>query len=104
MENQIHKGIGKNIVKYFEAANVTGLENTCKRLQALFDEFASKVASLTRSNRNLVMKIDNVSESFTGSSTFVPPYPTTALDIIDELPDRTKRKRNIIVYNLPEPS
>ena len=54
------------------------------------------------------MKIDNVSESFTGSSktesTFMPPCSTTAMDIIDELPVCDKRKRNIIVYNLPEPS
>ena len=49
------------------------------------------------------MEIDNASESFIGSESTVHS-PTTAMDIIQKLADRDKRKRNIIVYNLPESS
>ena len=43
MENQIHIGIGQNTVKCLEAVNVTGLEDTCKWLQASIDELASNL-------------------------------------------------------------
>ena len=109
MEDQLHKGISLNVAKHFEVANVAGLENACKKLQASVDELGLKIANLSRSNSNLVMEIDNASESLTESSqaepALVPPRPNIGLmNIIDELADREKRKRNIIVYNLPEPS
>ena len=51
-----------------------------------------------------MMEIDSVSESFTEphqrKPTFTPPC--SAMDIIDELSDHDKRKKNLIVYNLPE--
>jgi len=80
--------------------NVTGLEDTCKKLQASVDELGLKIANLSQSYSNLVMEIESASESFTESSqaepTFVPPRPATAImDIIDELADL---KRNIIFY------
>ena len=50
------------------------------------------------------MEIDSVSESFTEppqpKPTFTPPC--FAMDIIDKQSDHDKRKKNIIVYNLPE--
>ena len=102
MENQLHKGIRQHVVHYFEGANVAGLEDMCKKLQASVDDLGLKVAILSQTNGNQVMEIDSVSESFTEprKPTFTPPC--FAIDIIDELSDRDKRKKNIIVCNLPE--
>ena len=67
-----------------------------------------KIGSLFLSNSNLQMEIDSASESLTDSSPIGPatmsPRPSTAMDIIDELADRERRKRNIIFCNLPESS
>jgi len=108
MENQLHKGVGQQVVKCFEAANVAGLEDVCKKLQKSVTELESKIANLSLSNNSLQMEIDNASESLTNSSQIGPapvaPCPGTTMSIIDELADRDRRKRNIIVYNLPESS
>ena len=50
------------------------------------------------------MEINGVSESLTEPPQSKPTLtpPCSALDIIDELSDRDKRKKNIIVNNLPE--
>ena len=54
------------------------------------------------------METDNASESLTNSSQIRPApvasCPSTTMSIIDELADRDRRKKNIIVYNLPESS
>ena len=34
MKDQLHVVISQNVAKCFEAANVAGLEDTCKKLQA----------------------------------------------------------------------
>ena len=89
MENKLYKGIGQHVVKCFEAANLAGLEVTCKKLQILVEELASKIGRLSLSNSNLQMEIDNSSESVTDSSPIGPatmsPRPSTAMDIIDQL-------------------
>ena len=81
---------------------MAGLEDMCKKLQASVDDLGLKVANLAQSNSNLVMEIDSVSESFTEPPQRKPMFtpPCSAMDIIDELSDRDKRKKNIIVYLL----
>jgi len=105
---ELHKGVGQQVVKCFEAANVAGIENVCKKLQKSVTELESKIANLSLSNNSLQMDIDNASESLTNSSQIRPapvaPCPGTTMSIIDELADRDRRKRNVIVYNLPESS
>ena len=41
MENQLHKGIRQHVVHCFEAANVAGLEDMCKKLQASVDDLGA---------------------------------------------------------------
>ena len=85
MENQLHKGIRQHVVNCFEAANVAGLEDTCKQLQASVDDLGLKVENLAQSNSNLMMEIDSASKSFTEppkrKPTFTPPC--FVMDIID---------------------
>ena len=101
MENQLHKGVGRQVVKCFEAAsNVAGLEDVGKKLHKSVTELESKIANLSLSNNSLQMEIDNASESLTNSSQctcgsssqYYYEYKWWV------------RKRNIIVYNLPESS
>ena len=86
--------------------NVLALEETCKKLQQSVENLSSQIATLSASNKNLQTEIENTSESLnsipTNSATV--PSPSSAMSIIDELADRDRRKKNIIVYNLPEPA
>ena len=57
-------------------------------------------------NKNLQTEIENTSEplnSIPTNSATVPPA-SSAMSIIDEIADCDRRKKNIIVYNLPEPA
>ena len=79
--------------------NVVALEETCKKLQQSVEDLSSKIATLSASNNNLQMEIDNTSESLSSAQTnsaAVPPA-SSAMSIIDELADRDRRKKNIII-------
>jgi len=66
-------------------------------------DLSSKIESLLSKNRNLQMDIDSVTEQ---PSTHTQAPPTTSatatLNILDELADRERRSRNLIVHNLSE--
>ena len=104
MENKLHKGIGQHLTKCFEATSAVSLEDTCKKLQQSIDDLSSKITALSTSNNNLHMEIETTSDSLNpGQTISATVSPTSsALSIIDELADRDRRKKNIIVYNLPE--
>ena len=70
------------------------------------EEVSLKINELSIQNNNLQMEIDTTSESlsapvqpksFTSSTS-----SNTALSIADELADRERRKKNIVVYNFIE--
>jgi len=50
------------------------------------------------------MEIESTSETLNASQTTCAPMSpvNTVIGIVDELSDRDKRKKNVIVYNLPE--
>ena len=106
MENELHKGIGHHLAKCFEAANLVVLENNCKKLQTCVEDLSMKINSLTSSNKTLQMEIESTSKSLNATqTTCVPMSPfNPAMRIVDELSDRDRRKKNVIVYNLPEPA
>jgi len=60
-ENKLHKGIGQHLTKCLEAANVTVLEDSCKKLQKSVEDLLSKIDSLSISNNNLKIEIENTS-------------------------------------------
>ena len=70
--------------------------------------FANPVTinDLSTSSSNLQMEIESTSVSLnpTQSSAAAAPPAGSALSIIDELADHDRRKKNMIVYNLPEPA
>lgn len=103
MENELQKGLGHHIAK-FEAANLAALENTCKKLQTCVEDISMKINSLSSSNNNLQKEIQSTSESLNETQTAHVQRPPVnpAMSIVDELADREKRKKNLIVYNLPE--
>ena len=106
MENELHKGIGHHLAKCFEAANLVVLENNCKKLQTCVEDLSMKINSLSSSNKTLQMEIESTSKSLNATqTTCVPMSPfNPAMRIVDELSDRDRRKKNVIVYNLPEPA
>ena len=76
-------------------------------MQKSVEEIASKISSLSLSNNNLQIEIENTAESISNSTQnrIVPlSPPNAAMGIIDELADRDRRKKNLIIYNLPEPT
>ena len=74
------------------------------------NELSTKIANLAANNENLQMEINSVSESSTASnqtnvvSNISTPSATATLTILDELADRERRSKNLIVYNLAESS
>jgi len=105
LENKLHKGIGQHLAKCLEAANVTVLEDSCKKLQKSVEDLLSKIDSLSISNNNLHIEIENTSQSLSEpaqSKSVAATLPNTTMGIIDELADHDRRKKNLIVYNLPE--
>ena len=106
MEDKFHKGIGHHLTKCFEAANLAALEDTCKKLQTSVKDLSTKINDLSTSSSNFQMEIESTSVSLnpTQSSFAAAPPASSALSIIDELADRDRRKKNMIVYNLPEPA
>jgi len=61
-----------------------------------------KICSLSSPNKTLQMEIESTSESLNATlCTYMPPI-NPAMRIVDELSDRDRRKKNVIVYNLPE--
>ena len=104
MESELQKGIGYHLVKCFEAANLVALEKSCKKLQTSVEDLSVKITTLSSSNKTLQMEIESTSETLnTTQTTSAPMSPVNpAMRIVDELADRDKRKKNVIVYNLPE--
>ena len=101
VENKLSKEIGGQITAQFSS--------TCQKLQNSIDELSSNINKLIAQNSNVQMETDNTSESIGGpaqarSYASVTSSSNTALSIVDELADREKRKKNVIVYNLPEAS
>ena len=89
-----------------QLSKVQALEDTCKKLQQSVEDLSSKITTVSSSNNNLQMCIDSTSESLNSAQTnsvVVPPASST-MSILDELADHDRRKKNIVVYNLPEPA
>ena len=101
VENKLSQEMGSQISAQFGS--------TCKKLQKSIDELSLNIDKLTTQNNNIQMEIDNTSESFSTpaqprSYASVVSPSNAALSIADELADREKRKKNVIVYNFPEAS
>jgi len=68
--------------------------------------FIVKIDSLSISNNNLQIEIENTSQSLSEpvqSKSVTVTLPSTTMGIIDELADCDRRKKNLIVNNLPKP-
>ena len=102
LENKLSKEIGGQIATQFGS--------TCEKLQQSIDLSLINIDKLITRNSDIRMEIDNTSESIsvpTQSKSYVsaPSLSNSALrSIIDELADREKRRKNVIVCNFPEAS
>ena len=80
------------------------------------EDLGSRIENLLSNQTGLQMDVDSIqsqpsqpilagiSVRPSSAATSASTASSTAHNIIDELADRDKRKKNIIVYNLPEPS
>lgn len=106
VENNLRKEIVNQITKCFEPINTVQLDTTCKNLRKSIDEVSTKINELSSHNSNLQMEIETTSESLGApvqpKSLVYSASSNAALSIADELADRERRKRNVIIYNFPE--
>jgi len=81
--------------------SVQSLSSKYDSLTESVSDLSSKIESLLSKNSNLQIEIGFVTEQ---SITHTQAAPTTSaaatLNILDELADRKRRSRNLIVYNL----
>ena len=101
LENKLSKEIGGQIAAQFGF--------TCQKLQKSIYNLSLNFDELITQNSNIQMEIDNTSESInvpaqSKSYASAASPSNSALNIIDELADREKRRKNVIVYNFPEAS
>jgi len=89
------------------------IQATKESIQATISELASKLDHLSSSNSDLQMEINNVSEviennNVTTQCSTRPPLPppsiNATINILDELADRERRRKNLLIYNFKEPS
>ena len=70
------------------------------------DELSSKIDSLISRNNTLQMEIDSASEPPSASNALASSGPPTPISptftILDELADRERRSKNLILYNFSE--
>ena len=78
-------------------------------LSKQLDDLSQKIADLPAKQLTLQQSVQNISSSITDSTTQMETNlsspvssPGGALDIVDEMADRDRRKHNIAVYNLTE--
>ena len=85
--------------------SIESLSNSWQREhKALMDSvtaLSKKMDNLCSKNSELQLKINNIEAPI--NSTVLPPA-SSATNIVDELADRDRRKKNVIIYNLPEPA
>ena len=84
-------------------------DNVKETLQISITDISSKIDKLLSCNNDLQMEINSASDqidvSTKSSATAQHLSPTTSsLSILDELADRERRRKNLIVYNFPENS
>ena len=85
-------------------------DNVKESLRTSITEVSTKIDRLLSRNDDLQMEISSASEQIdvpaktSAAAATASTASSTAHNIIDELADRDRRKKNIIVYNLPEPS
>ena len=109
LEDKLHEGIADHITSGLNSTILAQFNAVCQKLEKSIEEVSTKINKLSLLNNNLQMEIDTTSESL---STSAQPRPVlapaasykAALSIADELADRERRKKNIIVYNFPEAS
>ena len=106
VEANLCKEIGNQITRCLEPTNLAQLYTVCTSLQKSMDEVSLKIKELSIQNNNLQMEIDTTSESLSApvqpKSFASSASSNAALSIADELADRERRKKNIVVYNLTE--
>ena len=73
------------------------------------EDLGSKIENLLLNQTGLQMEVDSIQSQPTSAGVAMRPSSTSASaassaahSIIDELADRDRRKKNIIIYNLPE--
>ena len=78
-------------------------DNVKETLHKSITELSLKVDRLLSCNSDLQMDINSASEQIDASAnTKVNAATTPTLSILDELADRERRRKNLIVYNFPE--
>ena len=106
------------IVQHFTGDNVEkpiqpqiATQQNC--LSEQLNDLTQKIADLTSKQQLLQNSVQSMSSKFaepvTNTETDVPAQPSTptsnnALDIVDEMRDRERRKLNLVVYNFAEGS
>ena len=106
--------------KLSQSASPVDVEEVNKSVQSLssrYDsltqsvkELSTKIESLLTRNENLQMEVNSISEpTATPNQPDTVPFVSmsstgTTLTILDELADRERRRKNLIVYNLAESS
>ena len=90
--------------------SVQSLSSRCDILTQSVKELSTKIESLLTRNKNLQMEVNSISEpTSTPNQPDTVPFVSmsstgTTLTILDELADRERRHKNLIVYNLAESS
>jgi len=82
--------------------SVQSLSSKYKSLTESVSDLSSKIESLLSRNSNLQMEIDSVTEQSTGTQAAPTTSAASTMCILDELADRERRSRNLIIYNLSE--
>ena len=97
-----------SIEKAIKDAHTTtfqGLKSELTTLQSITTNLATKVKDLCTQNNTLQEQLQAVSSDLTSkstSSTTVSEVALSTFDVADEIAERDRRKRNVIIYNLPE--
>jgi len=112
--NSCHSRI-KQLVSDWKLSHSTEIsltEDTSKSLSEKYNpleqsvsELSAKIDNLPTKNSDLQMEIDSASKSFTTNTQLIASSSvsiSTTLTILDELADRDRRSRNLILYNLDE--
>lgn len=80
-----------------------GLKTELTTLQTITSNLATRIKDLCSQHTALQNQLQTASSSSELISCSSGPEPTkSAFDVADEIADRDRRKRNVIVYNLPE--
>ena len=90
-----------------DAHNTTfqGLKSELTTLQSITTNLSTKVKDLCTQNITLQEQLQAASSDLTSkstSSTTASEMVPSTFDVADEIAERDRRKRNVIIYNLPE--